>query len=152
MKADVEAGWISLDAKGKLRLFNGSHIPNTPNAPTMGERVKRYYAEKQSQYIANEEDEDDDTLYIADSPSLHPYASQYSYIEDLIDPVVCLECKFDLEEKAELSQFELERVERYIEKMYLWNFCLYTPMVPNTQFINLKLRSWVKSSGKKGSQ
>ena len=97
MKADVEAGWISLDAKGKLRLFNGSHIPNMPNAPTMGERVKRYYAEKQSQYIANEEDDDDDALYIADSSSLHPYASQYSYVEeseisgrsDIESPFIC---------------------------------------------------------------
>jgi hypothetical protein len=42
MKADVEGGWVNLDSAGKLRLADGSYIPNMPNAPTLRERVERY--------------------------------------------------------------------------------------------------------------
>ena len=43
---DVEAGLLrleSLDANGKLRLYNGDYIPNMPNATTIKERVRQCY-------------------------------------------------------------------------------------------------------------
>jgi len=112
VKVDVEGGWVDLDSAGKLRLADGSYIPNMPNASTLKERVERYYAEKRGQYVANEE-EDDDVLYVVRPSSPFSYPSQYSYVaEDPIDQEVYLEPALDLEEGEKLSQYVCEEGEK----------------------------------------
>jgi hypothetical protein len=108
-RLDVEAGLLRADVDGKLRLYNGDYIPNMPNAPTLRERVERYYAEKCGQYVTNEEKVDDDVPYVVKPSSPFSYASQYSYVaEDLVDREVFLGPVLNLEERQELGQYECE--------------------------------------------
>ena len=110
---DVEAGLLRRDVDGKLRLYSGDFIPNMPNAPTLKERVDRYYAERRSQYVADEGD-NDDVLYVARPSSPLSYPSQYSYVaEDPIDREGYLGPALDLEEGEKLSQYVCEEGEKF---------------------------------------
>jgi hypothetical protein len=104
VKLDIEDGLLRFDANGKLRLYNGDCIPNMPNAPTLKDRVERYYAEKCRQYVANEED--DDAPYIVRPSSSFSYPSHYSYVaKDPIDREVYLKPALDLEDRERHSQY-----------------------------------------------
>lgn len=54
----IKAGLVKLSAEGKLRLSDGSYIPNFPNAINIKDRVEKYYAKKQSQFLLGKEDEE----------------------------------------------------------------------------------------------
>lgn len=58
VKEDVRNSLVKLDIDGKLKLADGSYIPNMPNVTTIKEQVEKYYARKQSQYWIASEEED----------------------------------------------------------------------------------------------
>lgn len=110
-KEDVKSGLVKWNAEGKLRLSDGSYIPNFPNTTLIKERVERYYAKKQSQYyLGNEEEDDARGLPISKIPA--------SYISTAEDPVrrrARLEQELDLKEREDaliLKQLKLERDKR----------------------------------------
>ena len=76
VKEDINNRLIKVDADGKLRLIDGGFIPNMPNVAMIKERVKKYYARKQSQYWVAMEEEDN-------TPKAS--TSQYSFIVE--DPL-----------------------------------------------------------------
>lgn len=115
VKLDVEAGLVKMDSRGKLRLKDGTYIPNMRNVTTIKEKVRRYYAERPSQYWTKEE-EKEDALYVARPSSQFSCLSQNSYIaEDPVHRRARLEYELDLkerEEELEVRKLLLEQEER----------------------------------------
>jgi hypothetical protein len=72
MKEDVRAGKVKVNADGKLRLTDGSYIPNIPGASTIKERVERAQAKKLHQFYCGNEDDND-----APGPSASKFPAQY---------------------------------------------------------------------------
>lgn len=115
MKEDIRAGTVKLNTEGKLRLSDGSYIPNVPGTTTIKERVEKSYAKKLNQfYCGNEED------YDAPNLSTPKFPTQYTnLIEDPARRKARLEHELDLkerEEALELKQLRLEREEKKKEQ------------------------------------
>jgi hypothetical protein len=109
MMAAIKAGWVKLNAEGKLRLGDGSYIPSVPNAANIKERVEKFYAKRQSQYYLGDEEEDD-------APSLSINRTPVKTLaEDPARRRARLEYELDLkerEEAIELKQLKIERDEK----------------------------------------
>ena len=58
MTAAINQGLVKLNAEGKLRLGDGSFIPNFPNAATIRDRVEKFYTKRQSQFYLGDDDDD----------------------------------------------------------------------------------------------
>jgi hypothetical protein len=114
MKEDVKSGKVQVNVEGKLRLSDGSYIPNIPGAATIKERIERHYAKKLNQfYCGNDEPED------APITSLRTPAQYSNVIEDPARRRVRLEYELDLKEREdalELRKIKLEREERRKEE------------------------------------
>jgi hypothetical protein len=115
MKEDVRAGTVKLNAEGKLRLSDGSYIPNIPGTTTIKERVEKSYARKLNQfYCGNEEDNDAPSLPVPKFP-----AQYANLMEDPARRKARLEHELDLKEREdalELKQLKLEREEKKKEQ------------------------------------
>ena len=58
-KNHIRQGNIKVNPEGKLRLKDGSFIPNYPAGATLKERVEHHYSKKPSQYYYGEYEEND---------------------------------------------------------------------------------------------
>lgn len=108
----IKAGLVKLSAEGKLRLSNGSYIPNFPNAINIKDRVEKYYAKKQSQFLLGKEDEENVPKSLMKSRGI-------STVEDSVSRKALLKYELDLkeqEEALELKQLKLEQEERHKEQ------------------------------------
>ena len=113
MKLDDEAGMVKLDSKGIVRLANGSHILNMHDVSTIKEKMERYYAEEQCQYLAREDD-NDNVLYVATlkPSSQSSYSAQYFYTtKDSVHQEARLRYVLDLEEREEALVLREEMIE-----------------------------------------
>jgi len=114
LKSQIRAGLIKTNPEGKLRLKDGSFIPNHPAGATAKERVERHYARKPSQFYYGEYEESDPI------PSLTPKYSQYLNAgEDAEKRVARLEAELELrkrEDALELRKRKLEQEEKKLEQ------------------------------------
>jgi hypothetical protein len=115
LKDDMKEGMVKTNAEGKLRLNDGSFIPNIPNGAPIKERIEKHYAQKQNQfYCGNEEDENSSQFMNT------KYA--FSSINNMEDPIkrrARLQYELDLKEKEEaleIRQLKLERDEKKKEQ------------------------------------
>jgi hypothetical protein len=111
MQEDIRNGLVKTNVDGKIRLSDGSYIPNMPNTTTIRERVEKHYAKKMTQfYCGNEEDEHAPNVVVPKLPA------QFANIaEDPSRRRARLEHELDLkerEEALELRQLKLERGEK----------------------------------------
>ena len=70
LKEQVRTGNLKVNPEGKLRLRDGSFIPNQPAGATIKEKVERHYARRPSQFFYGEY-EDEDPI----APTVPKYAS-----------------------------------------------------------------------------
>ena len=59
LKNQIRVGNVKVNNEGKLRLKDGSFIPNQPFGATLKEKVDRHYARKPSQYYHGEYEDND---------------------------------------------------------------------------------------------
>ena len=114
LKSQVRSGNVKVNHEGKLRLKDGSFIPNFPQGATLKEKVEGHYARKPSQYFYGEYEESD---------PISPYAptqSQYlSASSDAEKRIAQLEAELVLrkrEEALEVRKRKLEMEEKKLEK------------------------------------
>jgi hypothetical protein len=111
MQEDIKNGLVKMNAEGKIRLSDGSYIPNMPNTTTIRERVEKHYAKKMNQFYCGSEEEEH-----APSVILPKLPAQFTNIvEDPSRRRARLEHELDLkdrEEALELKQLKLEREEK----------------------------------------
>lgn len=124
LKSQVRSGNVKVNHEGKLRLRDGSFIPNFPHGATLKEKVERHYSRKPSQFFYGEYEESD---------PISPYTpSQSQYLNGSVDAekrVAQLEAELELrkrEEALELRKRKLELEEKKLEK----------PSGPSTRSIN----------------
>lgn len=115
LKDQVRSGNLKVNPEGKLRLRDGSFIPNFPTGATLKEKVERHYARKPSQYFYGEYEEDDSI------PTAVPkYASQYlNSSDDAERRMTRLEQELDIrrrEEALESRKKKLELEEKKLEQ------------------------------------
>ena len=115
MKEDVKNGLVKMNPDGKLRLSDGSFIPNVPNTVTIKEKVMKYYAKRQTQYyLGYDEDEGIPSSSVAEA-----MVQSLNVGEDPVQRRARLEREVDLkarEEALELKEIKLEREERKKEQ------------------------------------
>ena len=113
LKNQVRTGNLKINPEGKLRLRDGSLIPNFPNATSLKERVERHYSKRPSQFFYGEYEDDD-------NPLVPKYSAQYLNMgESQERRRARLEKELDLREKEEaleLRKLKLEREEKKLEK------------------------------------
>jgi hypothetical protein len=114
LKNQVRSGNVKVNQEGKLRLRDGSFIPNFPAGATLKEKVERHYSRKPSQFFYGEYEESDP---ISPYPSTH---SQYmNASNDAEKRVAQLEAELELrkrEDALELRKRKLELEEKKLEK------------------------------------
>ena len=112
LKNHIMQGNVKLNPEGKLRLRDGSFIPNQPAGASPKERVEKHLAKRPSQFFYGEYEEDD--------PPVSKYSSQYlNTSEDSERRVARLEAELALrkrEEALELRKMKLEQEEKHLEK------------------------------------
>ena len=111
LKSQIRSGNVKVNPEGKLRLRDGSYIPNLPVGGTFKEKVDRHYSKKPSQYYYGGYEEDDPV-----PSSTVPFPAQFLHAaEDPAQRCARLEKELDLREKEdalELKRLELERKEK----------------------------------------
>lgn len=115
LKNQIRIGNVKVNPEGKLRLKDGSFIPNYPAGASLKERVERHYARKPSQLYYGE--------YEDSSPvtSCMPgYSSQYLGTNDDAEKRIAqLQAELDLrkrEDALELKRKRLEQEEKKLEQ------------------------------------
>lgn len=115
LKNQVRAGNVKFNPEGRLRMKDGSFIPNIPAGGTLKEKVERHYSKKPSQYFYGCY-EDEEPL----STSAAQYPAQFLHTtEDPEKRRARLERELDLREKEEaleLKTIALERKEKKLEQ------------------------------------
>ena len=115
LKSQVRAGNVKVNAEGKLRLKDGSFIPNRPMGGTLKEKVEYHNSKKPSQYFYGSYEEDDPVHMSATQ-----FPAQFLHVtEDPEKRRARLERELDLREKEEaleLKKIELERKEKKLEQ------------------------------------
>ena len=113
-KEQIRVGNIKVNAEGKLRLRDGSLIPNYPQGISMKERVARHYARKPSQFFYGEYDDVDPIS----TPT--PTYSQYVGTSETAEQRIArLEAELEVrrrEESLELRKRKLEQDEKKLEQ------------------------------------
>ena len=114
LKSQVRSGNVKVNQEGKLRLRDGSFIPNFPPGATLKERVDRHYARKPSQFYYGEYEDNDPT-----SPYGPTYSQYLGSSKDAEKRIAQLEVELELrkkEEALELRKKKLELEEKKLEK------------------------------------
>jgi len=115
LKTHVRQGSVKVNPEGKLRLKDGSFIPNQPAGATIKERVDRHYARRPSQYFYGEYEDDDPVTTAAPK-----YASQYlNSSDDAERRLARREAELELkqrEDALELRRRKLELEEKKLEQ------------------------------------
>jgi hypothetical protein len=112
LKEDVKSGMVKLNGEGKLRMADGSFIPNVPIGGPIRARVEKALVAKQNQfyYITDESD-------LLGEPEISSrYSSQFlNTTESPIQRRTRLEKELEWKEKEdelELRRLKLEREEK----------------------------------------
>lgn len=115
LKNHIRQGSVKVNPEGKLRLRDGSFIPNQPAGATIKERVDRHYARRPSQFYYGEYEDDDPVTTVAPK-----YVSQYLNSGNEAERHVArLEAELELrkrEEALELRRRKLELEEKKLEQ------------------------------------
>ena len=114
LKSQIKAGNVKVNQEGKLRLRDGSFIPNHPIGALFKGKVERHYSKKPSQLYYGEYEESD-----SNSPFVPKYAQYLSASEDAEKRVARLEAELELrkrEEALELRKKKLELEEKKLEQ------------------------------------
>ena len=110
LKNQIRLGNVKVNPEGKLRLRDGSFIPNFPPGASMKERVERHYARKPSQFFHGEYEDSD------------PISGHSQYLcasDDVEKRIAQLKAELDLrkrEDALELKKKLLEQEEKKLEK------------------------------------
>jgi hypothetical protein len=112
LKNQIRVGNVKVNAEGRLRLRDGSFIPNQPVGASLKEKVERHYARKPSQFYHGEYEDSDPV-----SPN---FFSQYlGASNDAEKSLAHLKAELELrkrEEALELRKMLLEQDEKKLEK------------------------------------
>ena len=114
LKNQIRAGNVKVNQEGKLRLRDGSFIPNQPTGASLKEKVERHYSKKPSQFYYGEYEESDPT-----SPFVPKYAQYLGASEDAEKRVARLEAELELrkrEDALEVRKKKLELEEKKLEQ------------------------------------
>ena len=114
LKNQIRLGNVKVNQEGKLRLRDGSFIPNQPVGATMKEKVERHYAKKPSQFYYGEYEDSDLT-----SPLMPKYAQYMGASEDAEKRVARLEAELELrkrEDALEQRKRKLDLEEKKLEQ------------------------------------
>ena len=115
LKNQARAGNVKINAEGRLRLRDGSFIPNIPAGGTLKEKVERHNSKKPSQFFYGCYEDDDPVP----APATQ-FPSQFLHVtEDPEKRRARLERELDLREKEEsleLKRIALERKEKKLEQ------------------------------------
>ena len=115
LKNHIRLGNVKVNPEGKLRLRDGSFIPNHPAGASLKERVERHYAKKPSQFYYGEYEDNDPTPSAA-SGSFSQFLGTSNDDKRIIAQ---LKAELDLrkrEEALELKQKMLEQNEKRNEQ------------------------------------
>ena len=116
LKNQIRLGNVKINAEGKLRLRDGSFIPNHPAGASLKERVERHYAKKPSQYFYGEYEDNDPTP----SAATGAWSQLLSTSNDADKRTIAqLKAELDIrkrEEALELRQKMLEQNEKKMEQ------------------------------------
>lgn len=113
-KEQIRIGNVKVNHEGKLRLRDGSFIPNHPQGLSMKERVARHYARKPSQFYYGEYDDVDPI-----SPPAPKYAQYLGTSETAEQRIARLEADLELKKREEMLEYrrkKLEQDERKLEQ------------------------------------
>lgn len=115
LKNQIRVGNVKVNVEGKLRLRDGSFIPNQPVGATLKEKVDRHYARKPSQYYHGEYEDSDPVSTVQPN-----FLSQYlGTSNDAEKSLAHLKAELELrkrEEVLELRKTLLEQDEKKLEK------------------------------------
>ena len=112
LKNQIRAGNVKINPEGKLRLKDGSFIPNHPVGATMKEKVERHYARKPSQFFYGEYEDSD---FVASSA---PKYSQFLNSSDEAEKRVArLEAELELRKREDALELRMRKVELEEKKL-----------------------------------
>ena len=108
LKNQIRTGNVKVNQEGKLRLRDGSFIPNQPIGASLKEKVERHYSKKPSQFYYGEYEESDPT-----SPFVPKYSQYLGATDDAEKRVARLEAELELRKREDAlvqrkKQLELE--------------------------------------------
>ena len=107
LKEQLRVGNLKVNPEGKLRLRDGSFIPNQPAGASLKERVERHYARKPSHFYYGEYEETDPV------PAAMPrYPSQYLGASDNAESrVALLEAEIELRKREAALNLKEKKLE-----------------------------------------
>jgi hypothetical protein len=115
LKEQIRLGNVKYSPEGKLRLRDGSFIPNYPAGASLKERMSKHLARKPSQFFYGEYEDSDPVVPAMTSK----YAPQYSNASDYAERRVAqLQAELELRKKEdalELRKRKLELEEKKLE-------------------------------------
>ena len=118
LKNQIRVGNVKVNAEGRLRLKDGSFIPNQPVGASLKEKVDRHYARKPSQFYHGEYEDNDPVSSMP--PNFLSYAPQYmGSMLNSEKHLVRLKAELELrkrEEELELRKKLLEQDERKLDQ------------------------------------
>jgi hypothetical protein len=112
LKNQVRSGNVKINPEGRLRLKDGSFIPNYPVGATMKEKVERDYARKPSQYYYGEYEEAD-----LNSPMVPKYAQYLGAADDAEKRVARLEAELELRKREDALEQRKRKLEQEEKKL-----------------------------------
>jgi Zinc knuckle len=113
LKEQVRLGLLKVNPEGKLRLKDGSFIPNQPPGATLKERVEKHYARRPSQLYYGEY-EDEDSI----GPLTSKYSSQFVNASDEADRRMArLEAELELRKREEVLELRKRKLELEEKKL-----------------------------------
>jgi hypothetical protein len=112
LKNQIRIGQVKVNLEGKLRLKDGSFIPNNPVGATLKEKVERHYARRPSQFYYGEYEDSDPT-----SSFMPKYAQYFGASEDAERRVALLAAELELRKKEEVLEQKRRKLEQDEKKL-----------------------------------
>jgi hypothetical protein len=110
LKNQIRSGNIKVNPEGKLRLRDGSFIPNQPAGATLKERVDRHYARRPSQFFYGEYEDND--------PVAPGHSSQYlGASDDAEKRIAQLKAELDLRKREDALELRKKLVQQEEKKL-----------------------------------
>jgi hypothetical protein len=111
LKNQLRLGNVKINPEGKLRIKDGSFIPNYPAGATLKERVERHYAKKPSQFYYGEYEDND--------PPVTGALSQFLGTNNDADKrtIAQLKAELDLRKREEALEQRRKILEQEEKKM-----------------------------------
>jgi hypothetical protein len=112
LKEQLRSGYVKSNSEGKLRLKDGSFIPNQPSGATLKEKVERHYARKPSQFFYGEYEDSDPPV------SLVPRYAQYmGSTGETERKLARLEAELELRKREEALESRRKKLELEEKKL-----------------------------------